>query len=43
MAIIRHTAIKLLSLAKPTVSLKDRRKRAGWNTNYPETVIRQTA
>ena len=43
MAIIRHTALNLLSRAKPTVSLKNRRKRAGWNVDYLETVIRQTA
>ena len=43
MAIIRHTALNLLSGAKPTVSLKNRRKRAGWNVDYLETVIRQTA
>ena len=29
--------------ARPTVSLKNRRKRAGWNVDYLETVIRQTA
>ena len=43
MAIIRHTTLNLLSRAKPTVSLKNRRKRAGWNVDYPETLIRQTA
>jgi predicted transposase YbfD/YdcC len=43
MAIVRHTALNLLSRAKPTVSLKNRRKRAGWNVDYLETVIRQTA
>ena len=43
MAIIRHTALNLLSGAKPTVSLKNRRKRAGWNVDHLETVIRQTA
>ena len=43
MAIIRHTALNLLSQAKPTTSLKNRRKRAGWNVNYLETLIRQTA
>ena len=43
MAIIRHTVLNLLSRAKPTVSLKNRRKRAGWNVDYLETVIRQTA
>jgi hypothetical protein len=43
MAIIRHSAFNLLLQAKPTVSLKNRRKRAGWNVNYLETAIRQTA
>jgi predicted transposase YbfD/YdcC len=43
MAIIRHTSLNLLSRAKPTTSLKNRRKRAGWNVDYLETVIRQTA
>lgn len=43
MAIIRHTTLNLLSRAKPTTSLKNRRKRAGCNVNYLETVIRQTA
>ena len=43
MAIIRHTTLNLLSRAKPTVSLKNRRKRAGWNVDYLETIIRQTA
>jgi predicted transposase YbfD/YdcC len=37
MAITRHSAVNLLSQAKPTVSLKNRRKRAGWNVNYLET------
>ena len=43
MAIIRHTALNLLSHARPTVSFKNRRKRAGRNVDYLETVIRQTA
>ena len=43
MAIIRHTALNLLNRAKPTVSFKNRRKRAGWNVDYLDTVIRQTA
>jgi predicted transposase YbfD/YdcC len=43
MAIIRHTTLNLLSRAKPTLSLKNRRKRAGWNVDYLETLIRQTA
>lgn len=42
MAIVRHTALNLLSRAKPTVSLKNRRKRAGWNVDYLEALIRQT-
>ena len=43
MAVIRHVAVNLLRQVKPTVSLKNRRKRAGWNTAYLETLIRQTA
>ena len=42
MAIVRHTALNLLSRAKPTISLKNRRKRAGWNVDYLEALIRQT-
>ena len=40
MAIIRHTTVNLLSRAKPTTSLKNRRKRAAWNVDYLENVIR---
>ena len=43
MAIIRHTVLNLLSRAKPTTSLKNRRKRAGWYVNYLDALIRQTA
>jgi hypothetical protein len=43
MAIIRHTSLNLLSRTKPTISLKSRRKRAGWNIDYLETIIRQNA
>ena len=43
MAIIRHTTLNLLSRAKPTISLKNRWKRADWNVDYLETIIRQTA
>jgi hypothetical protein len=43
MAIVRHTALNLLSGARPTTSLKNRRKKAGWNVDYRETVLRQTA
>ena len=42
MAIIRHTALNFLSRARPTTSLKNRRKRAGWNPDYLDHVIRQT-
>ena len=43
MAIIRHTALNLLNQAKPVTSLKNRRKKAGWNQNYLEKLIRRTA
>lgn len=43
MAIIRHTALNLLSGARPTTSFKNRRKKAGWNVDYLETVLRRTA
>jgi predicted transposase YbfD/YdcC len=43
MAIVKHTAMNLLSQAKPITSLKNRRKRAGWNQNYLEKIIRRTA
>jgi hypothetical protein len=43
MAIIRRTTLNPLSRAKPTVSLKNRRQRAGWNVDYLETVTRHTA
>jgi hypothetical protein len=42
-AIVRHTALNLLSAAKPTTSFKNRRKKAGWNADYLETVLRGTA
>jgi predicted transposase YbfD/YdcC len=43
MAVVRHMATNLLHRAKPTTSLKNRRKRAGWNTSYLESLIRQLA
>jgi predicted transposase YbfD/YdcC len=43
MAVARHMAMNLLGQAAPSVSLKNRRERAGWNTAYLETLIRQTA
>ena len=43
MAVVRHMAMNLLRQAGPTVSLKNRRTRAGWNTAYLESLIRQMA
>lgn len=43
MAVIKHTALNLLSAAKPTSSLKNRRKRAGWNPNYLAALLTRTA
>jgi predicted transposase YbfD/YdcC len=43
MAVVKHMAMNLLRQAKPTTSLKNRRKRAGWNTAYLEALLRQTA
>ena len=43
MAVVKHMAVNLLRQARPTVSLKNRRKRAGWNIAYLESLIRQTA
>jgi predicted transposase YbfD/YdcC len=42
MAVVKHMAMNLLRQAKPTISVKNRRKRAGWNTSYLESLIRQT-
>lgn len=42
MAVIKHTALNLLTQAKPTVSLKNRRKRAGWNPDYLAAVLKGT-
>ena len=43
MAIVKHMAINLVRQAAPTTSLKNRRKLAGWDPSYLETLIRQTA
>jgi len=43
MAVIKHSALNLLANAKPTFSLKNRRKRAGWNADYLAAVIQGTA
>ena len=39
MALIKYTARNLLTPAKPTTSLKNRRKKAGWNQDDLEKVI----
>jgi predicted transposase YbfD/YdcC len=43
MAVAKHMAVNLLRRAEAAASLKNRRKRAGWNTAYLESLIRQTA
>ena len=43
MAVVKHMALNLLQQAKPTTSLKNRRKRAAWNNDYLADVIQQTA
>jgi hypothetical protein len=36
-------AMNLVRQAQPTASLKNRRKKAAWNPDYLETLLRQTA
>jgi predicted transposase YbfD/YdcC len=43
MAVIKHTALNMLNQAKPNTSLKNRRKRAGWNQDYLARVVQGTA
>ncbi|HTC09078.1 MAG TPA: hypothetical protein VK726_09900, partial [Acetobacteraceae bacterium] len=43
MAVIKHTALNLLTQAKPITSLKNRRKKAGWNQDYLLNVVTGTA
>jgi len=43
MAVVKHMALNLLRQAKPTLSLKNRRKRAGWNVEYLAALVQQTA
>jgi predicted transposase YbfD/YdcC len=43
MAVVKHMAVNLVRKASPTTSLKNRRKLAGWDLAYLETIIRQTA
>jgi predicted transposase YbfD/YdcC len=43
MAVVRHMAVNLVRRMSGKHSLKVRRKRAAWNVNYLETLLRQTA
>ena len=43
MAVIKHTALNLLTQAKPAISLKNRRKKAAGNQEYLARVIAGTA
>jgi len=43
MAVVKHMAVNLLGRARVNTSLKNRRKLAGWNLAFLETLIRQTA
>ncbi|MBA3687142.1 MAG: ISAs1 family transposase, partial [Planctomycetes bacterium] len=43
MATVRHMAMNLIRGAKDKHSLKVRRKSAGWDTAYLETILRQSA
>lgn len=43
MAIVKHMALNLLNKTARTDSLKTRRKRAGWDDEYLQAVITQTA
>ena len=43
MATVRHMAVNLVREAHSTHSLKVRRKKAAWNNDYLETLMRRTA
>jgi len=43
MAIVRHMAVNLLQATKPVASLKVRRKKAAWSTDYLKQVLMGTA
>ena len=40
MAIVRHMALNMLQAPKSKISLKVRRKKAGWNANYLGEILR---
>lgn len=42
MAVVRHFAINIVRTANDKLSLKTRRKRAGWDTNYLMKLLSQT-
>ena len=42
-AVVRHIALNLLKQAKGKISLRGTRKKAGWSTDFLETVLRGTA
>jgi predicted transposase YbfD/YdcC len=43
MAVVKHMALNLLKRARPTTSLKNRRKKAGWNNEYLAAIVQQAA
>ena len=43
MAVVKHMALNLLQQAEPTTSLKNRRKLAGWSTDYLRQLLRGMA
>lgn len=43
MAVVKHMALNLLRQAKPTTSLKNRRKLAGWSLDFLDRLIRGAA
>lgn len=42
MTVVKRMAPNLLTQAKPTMSLRNERKRAGWNTAYLAHLIQRT-
>jgi predicted transposase YbfD/YdcC len=43
MAVVKHFALNLLRQARPAISLKNRRKLAGWSTDYLEKLLNGSA
>lgn len=43
MAVVKHMALNMLNKTAKIDSLKTRRKRAGWDDDYLQAVITQTA